>query len=235
MSTVDGAQIAERWHALRADVDRRGGPLVRIIAVSKRQPIDAIRAALDAGVRELGENYVQELVEKTAALAAERRDHPDLVWHMIGQLQTRKVRQLAGVRPIIHTIDRARLVDEVASRLPASPVLVQVNLSGQENRGGCAIAETEDVVSRAQQAGLEVRGLMGVASQSDQATVAAEFRALVAEADRLCLPDRCIGMSGDYPLALDCGATIIRVGTAIFGDRPADKLDTRPRASTEKW
>lgn len=235
MGALDSAQIAERWHALRADVDRRGGSHVRIIAVSKRQPVEAIRAALDAGVRELGENYVQELVEKVEVLTSDLTACPEVVWHMIGQMQTRKVRQLVAVRPVIHTIDRARLVDEVAARLPGSSVLVQVNLSGHENRGGCARSDTEDIVIRASAAGLQVDGLMGVASQADQATVAREFRSLVAEADRLELADRCIGMSGDYPLALDCGATIIRVGTAIFGDRPADKLDTRPRASTEKW
>lgn len=230
---ADPVSIAERWATLRADVDRRGGPHVRIIAVSKRQPIDAIRAAVSAGVTELGENYVQEFVEKFGALQG--AGNSGVSWHMIGQLQTRKVRQLVPINPTVHTVDRDRLVDEIARRMPGASVLVQINLSGIDGRGGCSIADTESIVSRAQTAGLQVRGLMGVGSQADPATVAREFRSLVAEADRLGLPDRCIGMSGDYPLAVDCGATIIRVGTAIFGDRPADKLDTRPRASTEKW
>ncbi len=207
--------IAERLAHVRAGVP----PGVTLVAVSKTQPAELVREAYAAGQRHFGENYVQEWRSKAEALA----DLPDLVWHFIGSLQTNKAKYLAGRVGLVHTIDREELATELGRRSAqkgaATPVLVEVNVAGEASKSGCA----PDQVARLARAvgalpGLELRGLMCIPPPEDDPRP--HFRMLRGLRDSLGLAELSMGMSSDYPIAIEEGATIVRVGTAIFGARP---------------
>jgi len=177
---------------------------------------DAVVAAAAAGCRAIGENYAQELVTKCPAAQA-----AGLAVHFIGQLQTNKVRQLAGLVDVWETVDRPRLVVELGRRAPGSTVLVQVDTTGEEGKGGCPIAEVPALVRTATDAGLVVAGLMTVGPTDGGPEAArAGFRAVRALVDELGLTTCSMGMSADLDVALDEGSTEIRIGTALFGPRP---------------
>lgn len=207
--------VADRLAALRARVP----PGVTLVAVSKTQPPEAIREAYAAGQRHFGENYAQEWRDKAAALA----DLPDLTWHFIGSLQTNKAKYLAGKVGWIHTVDRPELAKELSRRWPAAgasvKVLLEVNLGGEAQKGGCAPAEAPALAALVRTLpGLDLRGLTCIPPPADDPRP--HFRALRALRDELGLPELSMGMSADWPIAIEEGATFIRVGTAIFGERP---------------
>lgn len=210
-------RIAERTGAVRARLDEQVGRDVRMVAVTKAHPPTVAWAAAIAGHRDLGENYAQELVAKAEFLSDRGAD---VRWHMIGAVQTNKVKALAPILGWWHTIDRAKLVRSVASRSPGAQVLIQRNLSGDANKTGCAIDEVEPLLVQAVDAGLEVLGLMGVATEGAPELAASEFGSLVAQADELGLTERCIGMTSDLDVALAAGATTVRLGSMLFGTRP---------------
>jgi pyridoxal phosphate enzyme (YggS family) len=207
--------VATRLAALAA----RLPPGVTLIAVSKTQPAQAIREAYAAGQRHFGENYAQEWREKAEALA----DLPDLTWHFIGSLQTNKVKYLAGRVGWVHTVDRPELARELSRRCAAAgasvKVLLEVNLGGEAQKGGCAPADAPALAAlvRALPA-LDLRGLTCIPPPEDDPRP--HFKALRALRDQLGLQDLSMGMSADWPAAVEEGATFIRVGTAIFGERP---------------
>lgn len=193
-----------------AEVRRRiGDDGVRLVAVTKGFDADAVVAAVAAGVLDIGESYAQELRAKAAV--------PGATWHFVGRLQTNKVRQLAGVVDLWQSVDRAELGEEIARRVPGAAVLVQVNVSGEPQKGGCEPAEAPALVGRLGRAGLDVRGLMTVGHPGDPQP---GFRLLASLADDLGLPERSMGMSGDLEIAVEAGSTMVRVGRALFGDRP---------------
>ncbi len=212
--SVDAAGIAERLARVRLGIPGS----VTLVAVSKTQPPEAIRAAREAGQRDFGENYVQEWREKADALA----DLDGLRWHFIGSLQTNKVKYLAGRVALVHTVDREELGREIAKRWEKAGararVLVEVNLGGEATKGGCAPEDVEGLVARLRDLpALDVAGLTCIPPPADDPRP--HFRALRALRDRLGLAELSMGMSGDYPAAIEEGATIVRVGTAIFGER----------------
>lgn len=211
--------IAQRAEGLRRRIRERTDRPVRIVCVTKGHPAEVAAAALAAGLPDLGENYAQELVGKAAALGG-ASGVPAPEWHMIGQLQRNKVRSLVPWVAWWHTVDRASLVDEVGRRAPGARVLVQVDLAGAAGRGGCEPAATPGLVERARAAGLDVVGLMGVAPAGGAELARPGFRRLVEMADDLGLPERSIGMSGDLDVAVEEGATTVRVGSALVGPRP---------------
>ena len=207
--------IAERLAAVRAELP----PSVTLVAVSKTQPVDAIREAYSAGQRHFGENYAQEWRTKAEQLA----DLPDLVWHFIGSLQTNKAKYLAGAVSWVHTVDRVELARELSKRCAQRGatlrVLLEVNVAREPQKAGCP---PEDVARLAEEVrqlpALELRGLMCIPpAEGDPRPHFATLRALAHE---LALPDLSMGMSGDWREAIAEGSTIIRVGTAIFGARP---------------
>lgn len=199
--------------AVRRRIAAAGDPeKVRLIAVSKGVDAEAIDAVVRAGVPDVGESYAQELVAKAAAVTA-----PEVRWHFIGRLQTNKVRLVAGLVDLWHTIDRAVVGDEVAKRAPGAKVLLQVNVSGEAQQGGCHRTEVPMLVSRLRQSGLDVRGLMAIGAVGDPRP---GFRLLRALADDLGLEERSMGMSGDLEVAVEEGSTMVRVGRALFGERP---------------
>lgn len=215
---IDPALVEERVTALRDRIDRiADGRDVTIVAVTKGFGLDAVLAALRCGLSCVGENYAQELLAKAGALPADAAPE----WHFLGRLQRNKVRSLAPVIDLWQSVDRAELIDEIARRAPGARILIQANLSGESQKGGAALAETPALVERAREAGLLVEGLMGVGPEGVPEQARSGFRALVALADQLALPCRSIGMTADLEVALQEGSTMIRVGGALFGPRPA--------------
>jgi hypothetical protein len=192
---------------------------VTLIAVSKTQPAEAVREAYAAGQRHFGENYAQEWREKAEALA----DLPDLTWHFIGRLQTNKVKYLAGKVGYVHTVDRPELARELSKRWVAAgatlKVLLEVNVGAEAQKAGCAPADAPALAGLVRGLpGLELTGLTCIPPPEDDPRP--HFRALRALARQLDLPQLSMGMSADWPVAVEEGATLIRVGTALFGARP---------------
>lgn len=200
-------------------VDAGGDPdVVRLVAVTKGHPVEAVQAALGAGLTDLGESYAQELVAKADQLA-EADPEARVRWHAIGGLQRNKVRLLAPHVALWQSVDRLSLAGEIARRAPGAAVLVQVNVSGAEQQGGCPPTRVASVVEGCRDLDLEVRGLMAIGARGTPDEVRAGFRRLRALADQLELPERSMGMSGDLELAVAEGATMVRVGTDLFGPR----------------
>lgn len=223
MTEIDAALVAERVASVRRRIERAaGGRPVELIAVTKTFPAAAILAATAAGCRAIGENYAQELVAKLAELPAAGR--PEV--HFIGRLQSNKVRSLAPLVDVYQTVDRDSLVDELAHRVPGARCFVQVNVSDEPQKGGCRPADTAGLVARARAAGLVVEGLMTVGVTGEPEAARPGFRLLRALADELALAGCSMGMSADLEVAVEEGATHVRVGSALFGPRvrpPADQ------------
>ena len=217
--TIPGEDVAANLERIRDRIAGAGGDLgrVRLVAVSKGVAVDQIEAALTAGLVDLGESYAQELVEKAEALEVSALVEPR--WHFIGRLQRNKVRPVAPFVDLWQSVDRLSLAAEVAHRAPGAAVLVQVNVSGAEQQGGCPPERLAAVVDGCRDLGLDVRGLMAIAPQGPDDEVRRSFARVSALADQLELPERSMGMSGDLELAVSEGATIVRVGTALFGPR----------------
>jgi len=223
--------IAARWAAVRARVDaaaRRAGrdPAdVTIVAVSKTHPAAAAVAAIAAGAVDLGENYAQELVAKAAEVAA--LTGAPVRWHFIGRLQRNKAKLVAGKVALVHAVDSVELGVELGKRAAAvgavQPVLIAVNLAGEATKGGVVEGEVEAIVAALRGAsGVRVDGLMTMPPPVDDAEqVRPQFRALRELRDRLGLSLLSMGMTGDFEVAIEEGATHVRIGTAIFGSRPA--------------
>lgn len=220
--------LAERVADVRrviGEAQARGGwrHPVRIVAVTKTHGPEAVRAAVAAGLTDVGENRVQEALPKMEAAGV------PVAWHLVGSLQRNKARHAAGRFALIHSLDRLELAEELARRLPAGSrqaVLVQVNCSAEPQKGGVEPGELPALLEalRALPA-LEPRGLMTLAELTDdrdrQRAAFARLRGLRDEAAARGhdLPELSMGMSGDYPVAVEEGATIVRLGTVLFGER----------------
>jgi len=200
---------------------------VTLLAVSKTFPASAVRDAFDAGCRQFGENYVQEALDKIAALADLRSQ---IVWHLIGPLQSNKTRPVAEAVDWVHSVDRLkiaqRLSEQRPAHLPPLQVCLQVNISGEASKSGLAPAEVPAVAQAvAALPRLRLRGLMAIPEPAaDASAQRAPHRALhdllvALNAQGLALDTLSMGMSADLEAAVAEGATIVRVGTAIFGGR----------------
>jgi len=214
-------QIEERAAQIRARIAARTDRAVRIVCVTKAHPVEVAAAAFAAGFEDLGENYAQELVAKAQRWPAPGAPEgtPGPRWHFIGRLQSNKVRSLAGSVALWQTVDRASLAAEIARRAPGARVLVQLDLAGIDGRGGIDPAEAPALVARCGELGLVVEGLMGVGAPGAPEDARPGFRLLNSVADELGLVERSMGMSGDLEVAVDEGATIVRVGSALNGAR----------------
>jgi PLP dependent protein len=200
-----------------------GGRTVHLVAVTKGFGAEAPAAAVRAGVLTCGENYAQELVAKANAidgLVAAGALAVAPAWHMLGRVQRNKVRQLAPHVAVWQSVDRLELGEEIARRQPAAVVHAQVNISGEDTKSGCAPADAAVLVDGLRQLGLDVRGLMGIGPAGPAEASRPAFALLVRLAEELGLPERSIGMTGDFEVAVEEGATSVRVGTALFGARP---------------
>jgi hypothetical protein len=222
--------VAERLAAVRARIDAatvkagRAPGSVKLLAVSKTKPASNIREAYAAGQRAFGENYAQELVDKAAELA----DLTDIEWHFIGHLQTNKAKYVARVAHVIHTVDKADLVDELHKRLLANVrtmrALVEVNVSGEAQKHGVSPNGLEALLASVEGAStLTLQGLMTMPPAEDERGTTLAFQGLAKLRDAhggiARLPELSMGMSDDLELAILAGSTFVRVGTAIFGER----------------
>jgi hypothetical protein len=209
--------------ALAAGRDPAG---VRLVAVTKGHPVEALQAALEAGIADLGENRVEELEEKEAALGRDRA-----TWHMIGHVQSRKAARAIGAAHLIHSVDSLHLAEKLSRAAQARGVdvrvLAQVNSSGEESKSGLdAQGAVEAVLRMAGLPRLRVEGLMTMAPFVDDVEVlSSAFRRLretLEEArrhDPRVGPELSMGMTNDFEIAIREGSTMVRIGTALFGER----------------
>ena len=230
VSTVHVSGVANRIDGVRERIllacqraGRQPGE-VTLIAVTKTLPADSVLATLRSGIRDFGENRVQEALDKIDAVRdIWSGDGPAPSWHLIGHLQTNKVQFIAGRFAILHGIDSERLVETVG-RLAEGPqrVMLEVNVSGESSKFGVAPPDLERLLNLASRTpNVLVEGLMTVAPQTDHAEFARPvFRQLRELAERHSLPQLSMGMSDDFEVAIEEGATYVRVGRAIFGERP---------------
>ncbi len=228
---VTAGGIGERLAAVRDRMVRacersgRDPGEVRLIAVSKGQPAEAVIEALVAGQVDFGENRVQEALGKMAGVveATNERGLPRPVWHLIGHLQSNKVRAVAGGGfAILHGIDSLRLLEMVdRAAAPVQPVLLEVNVAGEATKFGVAPEQVGAIVARARElAGVRLCGLMTVAPRvADPEEVRPVFRALRELAERHGLAELSMGMTDDFEVAIEEGATMVRIGRALFGER----------------
>jgi PLP dependent protein len=226
--------LPERLAHVRAEIARRQATAgrtepVTIIAVTKGFGLDAVEAALAAGLADVGENRVQEALEKLDTPTGRRA-----TWHLVGHLQRNKAKHVAGRFALIHSVDSGPLAEELDKRAGEAAhgakqrVLLQVNVAGEAQKSGCAPAEAPVVARRvAAQPHLALEGLMTIAPFTDDEDVHRRtFRGLrvlrdALQGEGLWLPTLSMGMSADYGTAVEEGATVIRLGTVLFGPRGA--------------
>ncbi len=215
--------ISDNLRRVRATIP----PGVTMVAVSKFHPVEALLAAYDAGQRIFGESRQQELIKKTALMPA------DVKWHFIGHLQTNKVRSLIGKVAMIESVDSVRLLElidrESAAAGVVTDVLLQVHVAAEDTKSGLTPDELDALIATDPHTRLgstRIRGIMGMATNTDDTgRVRADFEAIAACYRKAATSAPAyfdtisMGMTHDYPLAIDCGANMVRIGTAIFGER----------------
>ncbi len=225
------SEIAARLRYVRSQIEAaarkvgRDPGSVKLVAVTKMVEIDEIQEAAQAGVVAFGENYVQEGLKKIEKVKPVRE------WHFIGHLQSNKVKYVLGIFDLIHSVDRLSLAEQIQKRAEqrglTQQILIQVNISGEESKSGVERNETLSLVTRIKEfPGITLRGLMTMPPYFDDPEKSRPYfrilREIRDEAERKCsisLPELSMGMSGDYQVAIEEGATIVRIGTAIFGPR----------------
>lgn len=200
---------------------------VKLIAVSKTKPVSALREAYDLGIRDFGENKVQELLDKYEQMPG------DIRWHMIGHLQRNKVKYIVDKVYMIHSVDSYRLAEEISREAVKKnvnvSVLIEVNVAGEESKFGASVEETVSLVEDiAKLPNLTIRGLMTIApyveNSEENRLYFAKLRQIYVDIihkniDNVCMKELSMGMTGDYETAITEGATYIRIGTGIFGER----------------
>ncbi|MEM6344270.1 MAG: YggS family pyridoxal phosphate-dependent enzyme [Bacteroidota bacterium] len=224
--------IADNLAAIKARIEEatasaeRSPQTVKLIAVSKTKPMSLIEEAYAAGQRDFGENKVQELTEKHPAL-------PDAHWHMIGHLQRNKVKYIAPFIYLIHSVDSERLLAEINKRAAQNDriiaCLLQLNISEEDAKSGLNEQSTYELLERLDEyPHVRIKGLMGMAEfTSDEAVISSQFARLARafkryqefNHPRIQMEELSMGMSGDFELAIDQGATMVRIGSAVFGAR----------------
>jgi len=214
-------EVASRLDVVRRRIETAGGDpeSVRVVAVTKGFGPAAVAAAVNAGLLDVGENYAQELVGKASAVPPLIPQGASVRWHFLGAVQRNKVRSLAPLVSCWEGVTREVEGEEIARRRPKAEVLVEVDVSGVPGRNGCPPSGVEGLVRSLIDLGLDVQGLMTVAPV-DPDMARSSFRTVRELADSLSLPVRSMGMSGDLELAVAEGSTMVRVGHALFGDRP---------------
>ena len=217
---MDQNSVSQAVAEIRGRIDRAGGAHVDLVAVTKTFGSDAWRFARVAGCDAVGENYAQEVVAKATEVAVTDR----LPVHFIGQLQTNKVKMLAGIIDVWQSIDRVSAITEIAkrSKKPLIEAFIQVNLTDEPDKGGCDPSEIGSLLQVARDSGVAITGLMTVGPTSGEPTqTRLAFRKLRTMANDFGLQQCSMGMTGDLEIAVEEGTTMVRIGSAIFGNRPS--------------
>lgn len=229
--------IGDNYLAVQKNIDEacaavgRDRKDVTLIAVSKTKPINELMDAYEAGARDFGENYVQELVDKIPQMPV------DVRWHMIGHLQRNKVKYIVGKVHLIHSVDSLRLAEEISKESVKqnviSNILLEVNAAGEESKWGGSLEETIELVKQASELlNIKIMGLMTVApyveNSEENRQVFVKMKKLSVDIseqniDNVTMSTLSMGMTGDYMVAAQEGATLLRVGTGIFGARNYNK------------
>lgn len=218
MASVSPAQVRDRLGRVSETIAAAaGGRHVTVVAVTKGHGPEVVRAAVEAGMSDLGENYAQEIVQKAPLFST-----PQVRWHYLGALQANKLRRLAPLVWCWQGVSSLREGERLVSVAPGARVMVQVDFVG--SRQGCLPVETAEVVAGLERMGLNVTGLMTVAPPGGRELARSTFAELARMGRDLGLADLSMGMSEDFEVAVEEGATLVRLGTALFGPRP-------PRAS----
>jgi pyridoxal phosphate enzyme (YggS family) len=215
--TIDGQAVADRLEDVRSRIAAAGGDPseVAVVAVTKGFGPEAVSAVARAGVRDIGENYAQELIAKHDQVA----DSP-VRWHFLGPVQRNKVKGLAPRVALWQAIDREAAGAAIAAHAPHSAALVQINSDASPGRSGCRPEDAPALVERLVALGLQIQGLMTIGPDGPPELARPAFAALSALADRLGLAVRSMGMTADLEVAVQEGSTMVRVGRALFGPRP---------------
>jgi pyridoxal phosphate enzyme (YggS family) len=230
------SEVAQRVERVRDRIASAGGDpgKVQLVAVTKGFGVEAVQAALAAGLTDLGENYAQDLVAKAQLLepAPEVRamthgtgagspDSPHSPrWHFVGRLQRNKVRKVAPYVALWQSVDRLSLGVEIARRNPGGSILVQVDLTGEPTKGGCPPDELPRLLEGLRGLGLDLRGLMGIGPLGAPEEARPGFRRLRELAETHGFSEVSMGMSHDLEVAVEEGASMVRLGSALFGPRP---------------
>ena len=217
MAAPGAAEITENLARVRERITAAGGRSVHVVAVTKTHPWETLVAAAQAGCDALGENYVQEIIAKLDGRT------PPVALHMIGALQSNKVRKIDHVVSLWQSVDRPSVIEEIGRRARGGgcpDVLLQVNTTGEESKGGCSPGEIERLLACADEAGITVRGLMTIGpTAGSRPDIEAAFRLLRSLCDGHALGVCSMGMSDDFEIAAACGSTMVRIGSALFGSR----------------
>lgn len=214
---IPSESIADRFDEIRQRLGELGGQDVTIIAVTKGFGLESVKAVMRAGCQTVGENYAQELLTKFGGLDVGHR--PEI--HFIGHLQSNKVASLAPFVAVWQTVDRPSIATAIAKRAPGARVLIQVNATGETDKGGCGVEDTAALVARAQDLGLQVLGLMTIGpTDGDRQGTAEAFGVVARLRGELGLAELSMGMSDDLDIAVPLGSTMVRIGRALFGERP---------------
>lgn len=216
MTAAPSEGLGERLADVRRRIRRSGRDpdQIRVVAVTKGFPADTVELALAAGLADVGENYAEELLSKAEAVVQGVR------WHFLGPVQKNKVRKLAPWVKAWHGVDRAGAAEAIASAAPGSEVMVQVNVAGIASKSGCSPEELDRLVERCRDLPLDLSGLMAVGPAGDLEATRRCFRWLAARAADLGLRELSMGMSDDFEVAVEEGATTLRLGRVLFGPRP---------------
>jgi PLP dependent protein len=230
-ASIEASQALERVRQRIANacaLAQRDAGEVRLLAVSKVQPTDKIRHLFAAGQRAFGENYAQEAVEKVAVLS----DLSEIEWHLIGPLQSNKTREVAESMHWVHSVDRLKIAQRLSAQrpttLPPLNVCIQFNVSGEASKSGALLDEADALIDAvASLPNLNLRGVMGMpepgigAEKTREQCLALRNVFQRARAKHTKMDTLSMGMSDDLEIAIACGSTMVRVGTALFGARPA--------------
>ena len=216
MSGIYSEQMEERLEKIKKLIKDKAQNPITLIGVTKGFTHKEVNIARELGIKNFGENYAQELLTKEPLIAAESS------WHFIGQLQSNKIRKISHLVDVWHSVTSLKHAREIHKRNERAQMLLQVSLMGPSNSKGFEVKELPDIIGKLQDEGIDISGLMTMGVPGDMVATRVVFERLRKLADTFELSECSMGMSNDFEVALESGSSMIRVGSAIFGNRRAD-------------
>ena len=207
-------EVKERAQKLAEVVKTKSDGNAILLPVTKGFGAREVQAMLEVGLTKIGESYAQEILEKRKMITDNR-----IAWHMIGGVQRNKVRKLSETVDLWHSVDRKELITEISKYQKNSKILIQVSLNDRHKQGGCSPENVPDLIEFASDKGINVEGLMTIGVDQDIDATKNVFAELGKLSEKMGLKEISMGMSNDFEIAIDYGATILRVGRSIFGER----------------